>query len=269
VLYVGRARDLRARLRSYFGSERQRPALEAALAALERIEWRVLGSELEAALEELRLIRELRPPGNARGLRPDRYAYLERRGEGIGLSRSGPTALGPIKSRRRAELAVRALAAATGAELDGLAAGAPLPRVRARLQALADARRYEDAARLRDRLSALEAVVADLGELERLRRAELCLLSPAAEEGFLAAFFLAGGRVTQRRLPRHLGAAVEIAAALAEARRSAASPSVAPEDADALGCLAGFLRRPPPELDVLPLDAAGILAACCPGGKSN
>jgi len=36
VLYVGRARDLRARLRSYFRSERQRPQVEAALAALER-----------------------------------------------------------------------------------------------------------------------------------------------------------------------------------------------------------------------------------------
>ena len=72
VLYVGRARDLRARLRSYFRSDRQRPAVEAAVAAAERIEWRVTGSELEAALEELRLIRELRPPGNARVSRPER-----------------------------------------------------------------------------------------------------------------------------------------------------------------------------------------------------
>ena len=39
VLYVGRARDLRARLRSYFQSDRQRPSVEAALLALERIEW--------------------------------------------------------------------------------------------------------------------------------------------------------------------------------------------------------------------------------------
>src|SRR2546429_97313 len=40
VLYVGRARDLRARLRSYFRTDRQRPAVEGALGALERIEWR-------------------------------------------------------------------------------------------------------------------------------------------------------------------------------------------------------------------------------------
>ena len=46
VLYVGRARDLRARLRSYFRSERQRPSVEAALLALDRIEWRVLRATL-------------------------------------------------------------------------------------------------------------------------------------------------------------------------------------------------------------------------------
>src|SRR5687767_7409836 len=80
VLYVGRARDLHARLRSYFRTERQRPAVEAALGAVDRVEWRVLGSELEAGLEELRLLRELRPPANARSARPDRYVYLRRRG---------------------------------------------------------------------------------------------------------------------------------------------------------------------------------------------
>src|SRR5207245_7016811 len=80
VLYVGRARDLCARLRSYFRTDRQRPAVEGALAALERIEWRVTGSELEAALEELRLIRALHPPANARVARPDGSAALRRRG---------------------------------------------------------------------------------------------------------------------------------------------------------------------------------------------
>ena len=102
VLYVGRARDLRARLRSYFRSERQRPAVESALAAVDRIDWEVMGSELDAGLEELRLIRELRPPANARSARPDRYLYLHRKGDSVVCSEQ-PTELGPIKSRRRAQ----------------------------------------------------------------------------------------------------------------------------------------------------------------------
>src|SRR6476469_4540266 len=110
VLYVGRARDLRARLRSYFRSDRQRPAVEAALGAVERVEWTVYGSELEAALEELRLIRELRPPANARVARADRYVWLRKRGEGVVCS-SQPSAVGPLRSRRRAQMAARALLA--------------------------------------------------------------------------------------------------------------------------------------------------------------
>ena len=260
VLYAGRARDLRARLRTYFGTGRQRPAVEAALAALERIEWRVLGSELEAGLEELRLLRELRPPANARSTRPDRYAYLERRGDAVRVSKE-PTALGPIRSRRRAELAARALAGATPLELDGLAAGAPLPRVRAKLARLAAAQRYEDAARLRDRIAALEQVVAGLAALERLRRTEACVLAPAVEDGFLQAYVLAGGRIGARRLPRHAGAALEIDAALAAARTPA--PGVLdPEAADELLLVGAVLRRPPPEIDVLPLDRSRILAGC-------
>ncbi|MGH3133655.1 MAG: exonuclease domain-containing protein, partial [Gaiellaceae bacterium] len=108
VLYVGKARDLRARLRSYFSGDRQRPAVEAALGALERVEWRELGSELEAALEELRLIRELRPPANARAARPDRYVYLARRGERWAVV-TEPGPFGPLRSRNRARLAARAL----------------------------------------------------------------------------------------------------------------------------------------------------------------
>src|SRR5512132_2766049 len=157
VLYVGRARDLRARLRSYFRSERQRPSVEAALLALDRIEWRVLGSELEAALEELRLIRELEPPANSRSRRRERGVYLRRRGDDFMVSKQ-PRPLGPIGSRRRAALAARALSSATDEELEGLLEGGPLPRLRARLAHLAESLRYEEAARLRDRVEALEKV---------------------------------------------------------------------------------------------------------------
>jgi DNA polymerase-3 subunit epsilon len=259
VLYVGRARDLRARLRSYFRSERQRPAVEAALGAVERVEWRVLGSEVEAALEELRLIRELRPPANARGKHGARGVYLQTRGGRIVVS-SRPGPLGPIRSRRRAERAARALDGASEAELGRLLAGGPLPRLRERLRDLSDCLRYEDAARLRDRIDALEAVVRELAALERLRSAELCLLAPAAEAGFVRAVFVAGGRVADvRTLPPGAGAVLEVRAGIAAAR--AAEPSLAPESAEELLLVGTFLRRPPPELAVVPLDERAILSA--------
>ncbi len=254
VLYVGRARDLRARLRSYFAGGRQRPAVEAALGALERIEWRVLGSELEAALEELRLLRALRPPANARSARPDRYVYLRRRGERYVVgSTTGP--LGPIRSRRLAGLAARALDGHAGDDL-----AAALPPLRARLRRLAADLRFEDAARLRDRVAALEEVVGGLAELERLRAVEVCVVVPAAEPGFVRALFVTGGRVAAARtLASGPAGRVEIEAGLALARR--AGPSVAPEDADELLVVGSFLRRPPPELRVVGLDAGAILAA--------
>ncbi|HEY2543869.1 MAG TPA: exonuclease domain-containing protein [Gaiellaceae bacterium] len=250
VLYVGCARDLRARLRSYFRSERLRPAVEAAVGATDRIEWRVLGSELEAALTELRLIRELRPPANARVARPDRHVWLRKRGEGV-VASSQPTSVGPIRSRRRAQLAARALLAE---ELKRPAAA--LPRLRRKLAALAESRRFEDAARLRDRIEALEHVCRDLARLERLRALERCLLVPAAEPGHVRAFFLAGGRVAaERTLPPGGGAHLEVEAGLAAARRGGEL------DVDELFLVARFLRRPPAEMTIVPLDREAILAA--------
>jgi DNA polymerase III epsilon subunit family exonuclease len=254
LLYVGRARDLRARLRSYFRSERQRPAVEAALGAVERIEWRVLGSELEAAIEELRLIRELRPPANARVARPERYVWLRKRGDGV-VASSTATALGPIRSRRRAQLAARALQAD---ELERPASA--LPRLRRRLRVLADARRFEDAARLRDRIDALERVCRELDRLARLRALERCVVVPAAEPGHARAFFVAGGRIAaERTLPPGGGAHLEVEAGLAATRRSLAAAE--PGDLDELLLIGTFLRRPPAELAVVPLEREAILAA--------
>jgi DNA polymerase-3 subunit epsilon len=259
VLYVGRARDLRARLRSYFRTERQRPAVEAALGALERVEWRVLGSELEAALEELRLLRELRPPANARSTRPDRHVYLRRRSDRWVVSEraepSNSLLLGPLPSRRQAALAARALD-----RHDGDDPREALPALQRRLRRLASDLRFEDAARLRDRVSALEQVVRRLDELERLRALEVCLLVPAREPGFQRAFFVSGGRVVAARtlLPGGAGR-VEVEAGLAEARLAA--PTAGPAETDELLLVGSFLRRPPPELRVVPLDADAILAA--------
>jgi DNA polymerase III subunit epsilon len=257
VLYVGRARDLRARLRSYFRSDRQRPAVEAALSALERIEWRVLGSELEAALEELRLLRELRPPANARNSRPDQYLYLRRRGDKLVCSQT-PSELGPLRSRTRARLVCRALDGASAEELARPALA--LPRLRARLGDLAECRRFEDAARLRDRIAALEQMVRYLSRLEQLKRARCCLLGPAAQPGYARAIFVANGRIAAvRTVPRGEGARLEVEAGLAAADLVAQSHLVA-EDLDALLLIGTFLRRPPPELRVASLEANEILS---------
>ena len=123
-----------------------------------------------------------------------------------------------------------------------------LPRLRRKLATLAEAQRYEDAARMRDRLAAVEAVTAELDRLRRLRESEYCLLAPAAERGFRRAFFIASGRVAAVRTVPAAGG-LELEAGLAEARR--AEPSLAPEDADELLVVAQFLRRPPPELSVV------------------
>jgi DNA polymerase III subunit epsilon len=256
ILYVGRARDLRARLRSYFRSERQRPAVEAALGATERIEWRVTGSELEAALEELRLIRELHPPANARVSRPERHVWLRVRGDAV-VASARPSTVGPLRSRRQAQLAARVL------RPDELARPeSALPRLQGRLRQLAEAHRFEDAARLRDRVAALERVCREIERLRRVRSLERCLLVPAAEPGHVRAVFVAGGRIAaERTLPPGGGAALEVEAGLAAARRPRPGDSSSLTHLDELLLVDSFLRRPPPELRTAPLRREAILRA--------
>gem|GEM_PF-627671 len=69
VLYVGKARDLRRRVRSYFGpGGRHGRLIGRALEQLERIDYECCASELDALLAEHRVLRDLRPPCNQRGL---------------------------------------------------------------------------------------------------------------------------------------------------------------------------------------------------------
>ena len=104
-------------------------------------------------------------------------------------------------------------------------------------------------------MQALEHVCRDLERLERLRTLERCLLVPAAEPGHTRAFFLAGGRIAaERTLPPGGGAHLEIEAGLAAARRDGEM------DIDELYLVARFLRRPPPELTIVPLEREAILA---------
>jgi excinuclease UvrABC nuclease subunit len=123
---------------------------------------------------------------------------------------------------------------------------------------LSNAHRFEDAARLRDRLEALERVCRELDRHARLRAVARCIVAPAAEPGHAKAFFVYGGRVcAERTLPPGGGAHLEIEAGLAATRRQGELDL----DLDELFLVGQFLRKPMPELRIVPLEKAAILRA--------
>ena len=178
------------------------------------------GSELEAALDELRLLRELRPPANARSTRPDRHVYLRRRGARW-VCGTEPTPHGPIAGRTLARRAAQAL--------DGFEGDDPrdvLPGLRLRLRRLAGDLRFEDAARLRDRIAALEQV----RRADRRARApagDACVPGRAGARAGDGAGGLRRRRPSSRAgpCPRGGGGRLEVEAGLAEVDRAPARPS--------------------------------------------
>jgi excinuclease ABC subunit C len=78
VIYVGKAINLRNRVRSYF----HKPAewdhkLHSLVPAIADIEWIVVGSELEALILEMNLIKKHRPKFNVRLKDDKRYPYIK------------------------------------------------------------------------------------------------------------------------------------------------------------------------------------------------
>jgi DNA polymerase-3 subunit epsilon len=76
VLYVGKATNLRARVRSYFSSERRRK-IDQLLREMESVDYIVCAGPLEASVLEVRLIHQHLPPFNRRSKTWRRYAYLK------------------------------------------------------------------------------------------------------------------------------------------------------------------------------------------------
>ena len=115
VLYVGKSKDLRSRVKSYFyGDERKK--VDDLLAETTTVEGIACGSELESLVLEARLIREHEPKYNRRGRTWRRYAYLKLdRTEAYPRLRvvrepKGEAAyLGPFPSSAHARLAKEAL----------------------------------------------------------------------------------------------------------------------------------------------------------------
>ncbi|MEP7032801.1 MAG: DEDD exonuclease domain-containing protein [Actinomycetota bacterium] len=115
VLYVGKSKDLRARVKSYFYGD-PRKKVEDLLTETTQVEGIACHSELEALVLEARLIRAREPKYNRRGKTWRGYAYLK-----IDLAEAYPrikvvaepkgeaTFLGPFPSTQRARLAKDAL----------------------------------------------------------------------------------------------------------------------------------------------------------------
>lgn len=117
VLYIGKARNLRRRVRSYFGPQGKHGRLIGrALDAVANIDHFESPSELSALLTETRLIREHKPPCNTQGVRSaTRYLKLTIADARPRLFVVGDVIdddaayFGPIRSDRTARLAVAIL----------------------------------------------------------------------------------------------------------------------------------------------------------------
>ena len=120
VLYVGKASNLRARVRSYFSGEERRKVSQL-LRETHAIDHVVCPGTLEAAVLEVRLIHRHQPPFNRRSKGWSRYAYLkvtlDEPFPRLSVVRSprpgdGCLYLGPLSSTRVARLVADAIESA-------------------------------------------------------------------------------------------------------------------------------------------------------------
>ncbi len=108
VLYVGKAKNLRTRVRSYFYGDTRRRIADM-LRQLDRIDHIVCATEIEAEITEIRLIHAHRPRFNRRSRPPKANHFISLTSEAfprLSITRRprGRFSLGPFRSRRSALL---------------------------------------------------------------------------------------------------------------------------------------------------------------------
>ena len=116
VLYVGKAANLRSRVRSYFSTDERRK-IGQLLRETQRIDHQVCRNGLEAAVLELRLIHKHLPRFNRQGTRSAAYPYvkltLEERFPRLSVVRKlqddGALYLGPVASSKAAHRLIEAI----------------------------------------------------------------------------------------------------------------------------------------------------------------
>ncbi|MDT7570827.1 MAG: polymerase subunit epsilon [Actinomycetota bacterium] len=116
VLYVGKSRNLRTRVRTYFTASEMRTRMAEMVGIAERVDPVVCATPLEAEVRELRLIAEHRPRYNRRSKFPERAVWLKltvepfpRLSQVRKVLGDGATYVGPFGSARTAELAMAAV----------------------------------------------------------------------------------------------------------------------------------------------------------------
>ncbi len=109
VLYVGKAVDLRARLRRYFGQDDRRKVADLVRETVE-VEWELTPTELEAQVREVRAIHRHRPRYNRRSRNPERSVYVKLTRERFprlsivtAVREEAALHVGPLRSRKAAE----------------------------------------------------------------------------------------------------------------------------------------------------------------------
>jgi DNA polymerase-3 subunit epsilon len=244
VLYVGKATNLRSRVRSYFSTDTRRK-VGSLLRETARIDHRVCAGPLEASVLEVRLIQRHQPRYNRQGTSVRSYVYVtltRDRFPRLTIARTPPKPgelhLGPLPSTSAARLVVEAIessvplrrcsgrvpatpreAPCTAAQLgvascpcsggiDDTRNRALVDRVRTgltadpsvlleplarRMQALAAADRFEEAADVRDRAAALAGALRRQRRLHALRLAGTVRLQLGREGGVE----LDGGRLVR------------------------------------------------------------------------
>ncbi|RZQ59402.1 DEDD exonuclease domain-containing protein [Amycolatopsis suaedae] len=256
VLYVGTARNLRRRVRSYFTGSESRGRIREMVALATRVDGIECSHSLEAQVRELRLLAAHKPPYNRKSKNPGHNWWLTLTDEAfprlsvVRTARDG--ALGPFRNQALAKAAADTLAGATGlrtctqrisatapqgtpcvlAELGRCGApcagrqtpdeyapavtavadlitgrdGGALHTAAARLEKLAAAQHFEQAARRRDELAGLVRSVDRAHRLASLARiAELIAAAPDGAGGWELAVLrhgrLASAGVARRGVP--------------------------------------------------------------------
>jgi excinuclease ABC subunit C len=115
VLYIGKSKQVRTRLLSYFRAKEGEKPLRI-LRQAHTLDWEYEPSEFAALLRELKLIKQLRPRFNVQHKRDGRYSFLKLTGGAAPkllvvqqVSDDAATYFGPFRGGRRIEEAVREL----------------------------------------------------------------------------------------------------------------------------------------------------------------